>query len=171
MDERFEDTGDGIYAFMEDTLVVCPQCSGRAVSRQVTTEERPGWFSPRRLGCTRCAYTKDWSNRAISRRWHEVRDDYFELPLWLQTPCCGEVLWAYNEAHLAYLEDFVRARLRERQRDPKYGWSNHSVASRLPQWMKAGKNREVVLKGLGRLRSRLEAVQHGVEPDRVRPRK
>jgi hypothetical protein len=80
----------------------------------------------------------------------------------LQTPCCGEALWAYYD-------DFVRARLRERQRDPKYGWSNRSVASRLPQWMKAGKNREVVLKGLGRLRAQLEAVQHGAARDDPSP--
>jgi hypothetical protein len=85
-----------------------------------------------------------------------VCDDYFELPLWLQTPCCGEVLWAYNERHISFLEDFVGARLRERVRDGKYGWSNRSLASRLPAWIKSAKNRDEVMKGLSRLRARLQ---------------
>jgi hypothetical protein len=83
-------------------------------------------------------------------------DDYFGLPLWLQIPCCGEVLWAYNERHLSLLEGFVAARLRERSRDERYGWSNRSLPSRLPPWIKSGKNREHVLKGLSRLRARLQ---------------
>jgi hypothetical protein len=117
---------------------------------------RAGWFAPRRLTCMSCSYAKDWASREIARHWRDARDDYFELPLWLQTPCCGEVLWAYSERHLTFLEDFVGARLRERVRDEKYGWSNKSLASRLPSWMKSGKNRDEILKGLARLRTRLQ---------------
>jgi hypothetical protein len=156
MEERFEDTGEGVYSFMDETLVVCPECSGCALSRQLETTDRPGWFSPRRLTCRRCPYVEDWAKREISRGWYRVRDDYFELPLWLQTPCCGEVLWAYNERHVSFLEDVVGAGLRERARDEKYGWSNGSLASRLPAWIKSAKNRAHVKKGLSRLRARLQ---------------
>jgi len=65
------------------------------------------------------------------------------------------VLWAYSERHLAFLEDFVGAQLRERVRDEKYGWSNSALASRLPAWMTSAKNRDEVLKCLARLRERL----------------
>jgi hypothetical protein len=96
------------------------------------------------------------AKREIARGWYRVCDDYFELPLWLQTPCRGEALWAYNDHHLSFLENLVGARLRERGRHEKYGWSNGSLISRLPTWIKAGKNRADVLKGLSRLRRRLQ---------------
>ncbi len=37
---------------------------------------------------------------------------------------------------------FVRAALRERRRDPDHGWTNASLASRLPAWIKEAKNRD-----------------------------
>ena len=82
-------------------------------------------------------------------------DDYFEVPLWLQTPCCGRTLWAYNDEHLTFIETLVTATLRERTRDPTFGWSNQSIASRLPSWIKAAENRGQVLRAIGRLRKRL----------------
>lgn len=159
MQERFRDTGEGIYSFMDETLVVCPQCSGCAVSRQMAETDPPGWFSPRRLTCRRCSFAKDWAKREIARGWYRICDDYFELPLWLQTPCCGEILWAYSDRHLSFLEDLVGARLRERVRHERYGWSNSSLTSRLPAWLKSGKNRRDVLKGLSRLRRRLQDAE------------
>jgi hypothetical protein len=153
---RFEDTRDQVDSFMDETLVVCPQCSGRAISRRRHGESPAGWFVPRRLVCDSCSFVKDWASNGIERGWYRAHDDYFDLPLWLQTPCCGGTLWAYNERHLEFLEAFVGARLRERVRDGEHGWSNKSLASRLPSWMKAAKNRDEVRKGLGRLRSRLQ---------------
>ena len=81
-------------------------------------------------------------------------DWYFHLPLWLQTPCCGEVLWAYNADHLNFLDDFVRATLRENAQTER-GWSNQSLRSRLPAWIKATHNRDAVLKGIARLTDKL----------------
>jgi len=70
-----------------------------------------------------------------------------------------EALWAYNERHPEFLEAFVDARLRERIRDDEHGSSNRSLASRLPSWVKAAKNRDEVRKGLGRLPMRLQEVK------------
>jgi hypothetical protein len=85
-------------------------------------------------------------------------DSFFGLPLWLQVPCCGETLWAYNAAHLDFLAEHVGATLRERTRHPEHGWHNRSLASRLPTWMKAARHRDEVLKGLERLRAKLPAT-------------
>ncbi|QJE98338.1 TFIIB-type zinc ribbon-containing protein [Luteolibacter luteus] len=148
---RFHDEGQPVHDFMDEMLVVCPRCSGRAISRQSDPDARPGWFSKRRLVCTQCSYSQEWKAREIRRNWRGL-DDYYRLPLLLQAPCCGETLWAYNERHLAFLEDYVAAPLRERRRDPETGWANSSMASRLPQWMTSGKNRRAVLKALTRLR-------------------
>src|SRR5215212_7033778 len=68
-------------------------------------------------------------------------DWYFGLPLWLQTPCAGQVLWAWNEWHLDWMERYVAADLRERTPN-----INMSLASRLPRWIKSAKNRDEVLK-------------------------
>ncbi len=42
-------------------------------------------------------------------------DNCFGLPLWLQTPCAGHTLWAFNARHLEYLKDFLQAEVRERR--------------------------------------------------------
>ncbi len=153
--ERFEDTGESIHWFTDETLAVCPQCAGCAVSRRMEKTEHPDWFAPRRVTCRSCSFAKAWAGRQIWRGVRRVQDDYFGLSLWLQTPCCGDLLWAYSEQHLSLLEDFVRARLRERASHERSGWSNTSVISRLPAWIKAAKHRDEVLKGLSRLRVRL----------------
>jgi hypothetical protein len=72
------------------------------------------------------------------------------LPLWLQTPCAGQVLWAWNTWHLDFIGRYVSADLRERTPN-----INTSLASRLPRWIKSAKHRDEVLKGIARLRSRL----------------
>lgn len=83
-------------------------------------------------------------------------DGCFGLPLLLRTPCAGHTLWAFNERHLAYLEEFVRADLRER-----LGTANASVVSRLPAWLKQAKHRGEVLRAIGRLRVQLPAGTAG----------
>lgn len=133
-------------------LVMCPRCSGRAISVQIGSDL--SLFSSRRLVCTQCSYAREWSSKEIRRNWRG-EDDYYHLPLWLQASCCGETLWAYNERHLDILEQYVAARLRGRSRDPKTGWANSSMASRLPEWMKSAKNRSAVLRGLTKLRTLL----------------
>jgi hypothetical protein len=71
------------------------------------------------------------------------------LELWLRTPCEGRVLWAYDAAHLDFLERYVAAGLREQEP------GNTSLASRLPAWIKSRKNRAAVGRGLKRLRAML----------------
>lgn len=82
----------------------------------------------------------------------EPHDPFFGIPLWLQVPCCGEILWAYNSAHLDFLEGYVGAALRERV--PR---KNSSHVSRMPLWIKRAGNREAILAGLGKLRELLAA--------------
>ncbi|OLB91051.1 MAG: hypothetical protein AUI15_23470 [Actinobacteria bacterium 13_2_20CM_2_66_6] len=73
-------------------------------------------------------------------------DNCFGPPLWLQTPCAGHTLWAFNARHLAYLKQFLQAELRERR-----GTANASVISRLPTWIKEAKHRDAALRAVERL--------------------
>jgi len=76
----------------------------------------------------------------------EANDPHFGLPLLLVEPTRAGVLWAYNAAHLEALQEYVVSPLRERA-----GVSNGSMFSRLPGWMKLGRNRAMMRKAIERL--------------------
>ena len=158
MMERFQDTGETVQSFQDQVLVRCPHCASCAVVRCTTPENFR--FSPRRFSCKACGSYKDWAESTISRTWKNEPpvDDYFHYPLWLQAPCCGQTLWAYNFKHLDFIEAFVSARLRESQRDENDLWSNRSLFSRLPRWIQSAKNREAVLKVINKIRQSNEGI-------------
>lgn len=152
-----------IDAFGDEFLIVCPRCAGRALVRDRAPAE------PRiALSCAGCGCAQHWQPRApgvmVSADRTRYRpgsvcigdavDWYFHRPLWLQTGCCGRTLWAYNQRHLDFLEDFVQADLREQPRGP-HGWSNRSLRSRLPRWIAAARHRPELLQAIQRLRRRL----------------
>ncbi len=150
---RFHDDGRSIHDFGAEFLVRCPRCVQRAyvtplVTGQPEASAAPELFAPRRCICPNCGYIQDWRKHAIGIG--GPRDWYFRLPVWLQTPCCGHILWAYNADHLAYLETYVRATLREEASHATLN-RNRTLASRLPLWMKRNENRADLLKGLARL--------------------
>jgi hypothetical protein len=142
---RFDDREATRSAFSDEFLVHCPRCDSCAKVLRLPSSGRADMFAPRRFLCSACGYVKDAETTGVVQG--RNRDWYFGLALWLQVPCCGETLWAHNEAHLDYLECFVRATLREERPS--------TLASRLPSWMKSAKNRDEVLKCIGRLRARL----------------
>jgi hypothetical protein len=153
--ERFQDSRESIYSFQDEFLVRCPSCDSCATVRRIDRDNTDG-FPLYRFSCTACGAAKDWCDREIiARSDSEPRDDYFHYPLWLQSPCCGQTLWAYNLRHLEFIESFVRAELRERQPDDRYGWCNRSLFSRLPKWMQSAKNREKILKAIAKIRQSL----------------
>lgn len=141
----------------------------------------PSSSDVRRCARRRCAYCNDWLTKAAIRLIARKRlvemlcpcgaaslvpwpgpamhmgggtDPYFGLPLWLRAEVRGEQLWAYNRDHLAFLDTYVRAAMR--QRAPN---KNSSLASRLPRWMKAAASRRDVLKAIAKI-SRSERAQH-----------
>jgi len=83
----------------------------------------------------------------------DAADPYFHLPLWLRVACGNEVLWAYNERHLAFIEDYVRAENRRRTPTLPGGPRNSLLESRLPRWMKLARNRAAVLASIAKLKA------------------
>ncbi|HVO42213.1 MAG TPA: hypothetical protein VMT34_06310 [Aggregatilineales bacterium] len=151
---RFRDDGSTIYRMLDEILVVCPRCQSCARIAILTPGDRD-WFAPRRLTCRHCGHARDWAERQIARYWgRPAVDDFFHEPLWLQTPCGNEILWAYNLKHLTLLERYVGASLREHRRGPDGGWQNSALVNRLPRWISSAKNRAAVLKTLQKLRGR-----------------
>ncbi|THV28747.1 hypothetical protein [Glycomyces paridis] len=118
--------------------VMCPDCN-RHIGRY---REDPRLL---RLRCRGCGWTKapaakpPWTAPKRTRR----------TGLWLETDFRGRTLWARNEQHLEFLERYVAAGVRET------GPFNSTIASRLPAWIKSGKNRDDLLRALAKLRARL----------------
>lgn len=145
MSSRFRDYQTRLFEFERDILVKCPQCN--SCTKIASIDDGSTW----RIACFHCSYTKTTSGTIKQYGW--AIDPLFDLPLWLQMPCCGEVLWAYNAAHLEFLEKYVQATLRESQGNR---WQHLSIAVRLPRWMKLASHRKAILKGIQHLKDRLE---------------
>lgn len=131
----------------------CANC-GRPLVRAIGHRAAPPKRRTIDLRCPDCAHV---SRRSLvitpTAQWRPV-DPYFGHPLWLQTPCCGHVLWAANEAHLQMLANYVGAALRERKPN-----ANTSTVSRLPTWIKQGKHRRAILTCIRRLQASLTASE------------
>ncbi len=170
----FVDSGQVLEDFADTMYVRCPRCHRCATVSRISCDEmrsisdaslcskieRPELssnsfgrsFHPRKLSCLPCSYTQIWRGNVLRKG---SDDWYFGYPLWLQTPCCDKILWALNEEHVSFLEQYVTAK----QRTKFYAEGcirNGTMASRLPNWIKSAKNRREVLKGLARLRSLLD---------------
>jgi hypothetical protein len=146
---RFIDTRETLYYFIDEYLVVCPQCDACAQILPLDADSQ-NLFDPRRVTCTVCSYSKDWQGTSVGIGGYAC-DGYFGLSLWLQTELSDGILWFHNLRHLQYVEAFVRATVRERRTD-LHGCRNASVISRLPNWVKAAKNRRHILKAIDSLK-------------------
>jgi len=162
--EKFQDSSTYLDEFADEFLIVCPSCERQArvvLSEPTQFDHAPHLFASRKLVCPFCGYYKKQSNgpAVTFSSQKEVTNNvviggsfdwYFQQPLWLQSECCGEVLWAYNEKHLAFLRQYVAAKLRSRVPN-----INKSMVSRLPKWMKSAKNREAILRAIDNLFQKL----------------
>ena len=149
MDGRFRDPFIWLYTLAADDIdVVCPHCGARAAVVAQRSDGSSVLFWPRRFVCPSCVSTGSWSPKGQSSCWGGPVDPFFRLPLWLRAECRGCTLWAFNEAHLTLLEDFVAAGLRERGQ----ARNRMTLVARLPRWLKSAKNRDEVLRVITRLR-------------------
>lgn len=159
---RHHDRGRWLARFAGEILVACPKCGGRAVV--VLQPGLPALKTydqllvlPRRLVCSGCAAVAAWEPEVrggpkIGVHLGGSEEPFFGRPLWLQTRCVGQVLWAYNVEHINELAAYVGAQLRERG---PYR-PTRSMFARLPSWVKASDNRTEVLAGLERLKALAE---------------
>jgi|APEBP8051072266_1049373.scaffolds.fasta_scaffold03710_4 hypothetical protein len=81
---------------------------------------------------------------------NQATDPYLGLPLWLQVPIDTNILWAYNFEHLNYLKEYVAAKLRQAVEGGK-----HSLAWKLPNFIKIAKNRDKILRAIERLEKKV----------------
>lgn len=154
-ENRFKEKREHRYTISKPSekdpvLVVCPKCNGK--STVITNGE-----DQVKCTCFSCGYIATKSSNGRSFYWYSENptDGFFGFNLWLQTNCSGNSLWAFNLKHLEFLESYVGATLRERTPCEEWGWSNSSLASRLPKWIKSAKNRETILRAISELKSKV----------------
>ena len=151
--KRFRDNQERLARFADEFLVVCPRCRQCARVTPLPTPADETWhelYTPHRLLCPSCTYTKDQTTRSVT--FAHDRDWYFDCPLWLTVRCAGGQIYAFNYRHLIWLEEFIGATLRERRPNPEWGWSSRSAINIPPRWIKSAKNRRDILHGIGKLK-------------------
>ena len=144
---RFTDQKKRISDFYTEALVVCPKCEKKALAR-VDYEAQQA-----RLFCAHCGYNKvtstDMSFYGVTGRWKIPANHYFQAELWLQYPFKDNVFYAYNMAHLEYLEQYISATLREHK-----DRTHFTLLEKLPLFYHEAKNREPLLKLIAKLKNK-----------------
>ena len=137
--------------FTDEVAIVCPRCAGKALVKG------PGLFKEHAdeltyKVCVLCGHNQKYKNH-----WLRIKvlgggiDPFFHHPLWYVADCLEGAVWAYNLEHLEVIERFIASTNRSRNGLP---YKNNSIASRLPKWMSAAKNRGAVLKVIRELKAK-----------------
>lgn len=135
-----------LRSFLDEFLVECPKCGKPGTVQVVTTVAKK--VIPQ-FACPSCGHIEQGlrESSVIIGTWV---DPYLRIPLWLQTECCGEILWAYNRRHLAFLKEIVGSKLRDIGEPGR-----PNLGNKLPKWMLLAKNRDEVLRQIDRLMSKM----------------
>uniref|UniRef100_UPI004047227E hypothetical protein n=1 Tax=Polaribacter sp. TaxID=1920175 RepID=UPI004047227E len=76
-------------------------------------------------------------------------NSYFDAALWYAASFKNDYFFAYNEAHLLYLEQYIGAKLREHK-----DRSHFTLLEKLPKFYHEAKNREALLKLIEKLKKK-----------------
>ena len=147
-----------LYDFMmHDISVICPKCASHAIVKpgQFTLANRQ--TEDIKVSCFHCGFHKKLVTESTSDKkglvfvFGGAIDPFFYFPLWYQTEAAGNILWAYHLQHLAFLQEHIEAKLRERNGQ---ALRNKSIGSRLPRWMTSRNNRELILRKIKELQKK-----------------
>ena len=143
---RFQDQNRRLTHFEKEVWVVCPQCAKQAVTQLQEANKEA------RLNCKHCGYSKQKTmlveyKEGKYAKLKQPAHAYFKVELWYKASFKKDVFWAYNPVHLAYLEDYISAKLREHK-----DRSHFTLLEKLPKFYHEAKNREGLLKVIEKLK-------------------
>ncbi|MBK6611966.1 MAG: hypothetical protein IPI59_15110 [Sphingobacteriales bacterium] len=134
-------------------LFVCRKCANCNHILHHTIESEQKWpLIP--VTCPNCKHHQLYEATASQIAYAKglKLDPYYGLPLWYQAGFKNELFWAYNEAHLNYIAQYITAKVRERGIEPRNSIrKNSSLISRLPEFIKKSGNRASLLKLIEKL--------------------
>lgn len=147
MSQRFQDQNLRITHFQEVVAVACPKCQHKATAT-VSYEEKKA-----RLVCNACGLlvvkATQLTYLGLTTNYEVAAHAYFNVELWYSTAFKNEVFFAYNEAHLLYLENYISAKLREHK-----DRTHFTLLEKLPKFYHEAKNREALLKLIVKLKKK-----------------
>jgi hypothetical protein len=140
----------GLWSLYGEIWVDCPRC-GAGLDRRVAAAPvsyKGEATAPAR--CGRCGHVGRYPVWVPPPAQAEGRDPPCRLPLHLRETVRGRGLWALNLRHVALLEAWLGASLRERNAEAP----GQTMMARLPRWMKASVNRAALRAALTHLGAR-----------------
>ncbi len=141
---RFQDENLVLSDFYDEVWVVCPACAKKAIAKRFAEEKTA------RLFCVHCGYNKEVSTAfAKGGAITMAANSFFDADLWLTTTFKNGLFWAYNAAHLEYLERYIRAGLREHNNRTRF-----TLLEKLPGFYHDAKNRDGLLKRIEKLKTK-----------------
>ena len=147
MQNRFQDPNLRLTHFQNEVAVACPQCQKKALAT-VNYDDKKA-----KLICSYCAYhsVKDTmlSYWGINANYMVAANSYFDAEFWYCAPFKNDTFFAYNQAHLLYLEQYIGAKLREHK-----DRSHFTLLEKLPKFYHEAKNREPLLKLIDKLKKK-----------------
>jgi len=90
---------------------------------------------------------ENWESYIMKYNDSGIIDPAFGLHLWYQDKVRGNVIWAFNHAHLVEIRNYVAAQLRERP----ISKLKMMMVDKLPEFIKSAKNRDEVVDALDRM--------------------
>ncbi|EKB51122.1 hypothetical protein [Cecembia lonarensis] len=150
LSDRFQDKQVRLSDFEKEVWVKCPKCEAMATCTVDFEIKRA------KLVCLHCGNNQQKSTvYAKNGSWEVAAHVYFEAELWLSSNFRGNHLFAYNKAHLEYLEKYIAADLRENKNRNFF-----TMLEKLPKWMQLAKNREMLLKQIAVLKRKFHLSNH-----------
>lgn len=142
--DRFQDEKLIASDFYKEVLVVCPSC-GKMATTIVDFDACEARLFCSHCGCNKKSTTKFRKNGTIITAAHF----YFDAELWLVSSFKDDVFYAYNNAHLEYLERYISATLREHK-----DRTHFTILEKLPKFYHEAKNRVALLKIITKLKNK-----------------
>lgn len=145
MQNRFQDQNFRLSHFQEEVAVACPKCEKKALAA-VNYEDKKA-----KLTCIHCGF-REVKEALLTHLGHTNHfkapaSDYFDVEPWYVASFKNDIFFAYNEAHLLYLEQYIEAKLREHK-----DRSHFTLLEKLPKFYHEAKNREPLLKLIYKLK-------------------
>ncbi|MDP5200538.1 hypothetical protein [Flavobacterium sp. DG2-3] len=142
----FHKLKEPVYLYIAYGKEYCNNCFEKFEYQSQPLKEKPLMYKTK---CPHCDFQEEWKTKSYRIKEESkldtglVKDVWYNLSLWFQKEFDGSIFWAYNLDHIDYLERYIGADLRERNSKANY---TSSLVARLPQFVKAAKNREKLLK-------------------------
>lgn len=141
---RFQDENHLLSDFYDEVWVVCTGCSKKAIAKTNVAEKTA------LLYCGHCGYHKIAAASVTDNgRLKMAAHGYFGAGLWLTARFKDDLFWAFNDQHLAYLEQYIGAGLREHK-----DRTHFTLLEKLPKFYHEAKNRDRLLKIIGKLKNK-----------------